>query len=485
MAKEPEDWKITINGSNGFCPSFIDNAYPFFGNKNQASAMKDINLLDPNVITQGFGVVALTAGTQAGAVTTLIKGILKTCTSSDVSFAVGGAKLYQFSATAVANATIWPHTIDKGTVTGEDGEDVCYYKTNLYYSYNHSGSAGDVGKYDMATTFDDDYMSTTPTNFAALQNAPHQMIVGGDDVMYIANGMYIAYLDGTTFEPQGLDFFTDSQVASIAWNNNRVIAAVNRPNVTGSNFNQSAIYNWNGVSTSWEGDPIEVNGRIGALYTKNGVTFVWWQDNNSSNVFGYISGAQLVPLKRFAGTLPLYYQVGEYKGNIIWFTGGLVYAWGAGDIENPNIFYQIMSSTHATSGGIASPFGLIMVASNLTTSFELAKQSGYSILSTYKTVAFDMSGSDFIAQLELITVQTEQLSTGAKCDFTLTYNQGKTTLALTQIAYSADNVTRHKIFDSGVQVEDMRIDLSWANGSASNPCKIRSIKLQGKYIKSN
>jgi hypothetical protein len=59
-------------------------------------------------------------------------------------------------------------------------------------------------------------MSTVPTGAAALQSAPHQMIVGGDDVMYIANGKYIAYLDGTTFEDQGLDFFDDSQVVSIS-----------------------------------------------------------------------------------------------------------------------------------------------------------------------------------------------------------------------------------------------------------------------------
>jgi hypothetical protein len=39
-------------------------------------------------------------------VTTLIKGILKTCVTSDLSFAVGGAKLYAFSSTAVTNAGI-------------------------------------------------------------------------------------------------------------------------------------------------------------------------------------------------------------------------------------------------------------------------------------------------------------------------------------------------------------------------------------------
>jgi hypothetical protein len=138
----------------------------------------------------------------------------------------------------------------------------------------------------------------------------------------------------------------------------------------------------------------------------------------------------------------------------------LVYAWGAGDIENKNIFYQIMSSTHTTDGGIASPFGVIMVASNLTTSYELAKQSGYSILSTYNTMAYDMSGVDYIAQVELIMVETEQMSTGAKCDFTLTYNQGKSTLALDQIAYSTANKTRHKILDKGIQLEDFRLDYS-------------------------
>lgn len=68
--------------------------------------MVDISLIDPNIITQGFGSAALTAGTQAGAVTTLIRGILKTCTSSNVSFAVGGNKLQQITNTAVTNAGI-------------------------------------------------------------------------------------------------------------------------------------------------------------------------------------------------------------------------------------------------------------------------------------------------------------------------------------------------------------------------------------------
>lgn len=82
-------------------------------------------------------------------------------------------------------------------------------------------------------------------------------------------------------------------------------------------------------------------------------------------------------------------------------------------------------------------------------------------------------------------VETERMSSGAKADFTLTYDKGKSTQTLTQIAYSSSDYTRHKILGAGPQVEDFRIDVSWANGSASNPCKIRRILIQGHYIVDN
>ncbi len=111
---------ITIIPS-GFCPKWYKSSYPNYGNKSQAGDMRNIDLTDPNSMTQGKGAAALTAGTQAGAVTTLIKGIQKVPTSSNVAYAVGGAKLYQISATAVTNAGGFPHTITgTGAITGED-----------------------------------------------------------------------------------------------------------------------------------------------------------------------------------------------------------------------------------------------------------------------------------------------------------------------------------------------------------------------------
>ena len=101
-----------------------------------------------------------------------------------------------------------------------------------------------------------------------------------------------------------------------------------------------------------------------------------------------------------------------------------------------------MSAPYATIGGIGTPFGSIVVASNATTNYSLAKQSGYSVSAVYKTIAFPVSSANTISQIDLIMVETERLSTGAKLDTTITYNQAKSTLALTQIAYSSADTTR-------------------------------------------
>jgi hypothetical protein len=485
--KDQEPWTISIEDFGGFVPAWFENAYPFYGNKNQASDMKNADITDPNVLKPGPGVVALTGGTQAGAVTTLIRSILRHAVSDNVSYACGGNKYHKISATAVTNSGgTYPYTIDKATVTGEDAEDLVYHKSIVYVFYNHSGSAGDILK-DNAGTIDVDWGSTVPTGMGTLQNAPHQAMNGGDDDAYFANGRYIGAIRASgTLVLDALDFWTNAEVSSITWNYNRVIAAVSRPNIAGSNFNQSAVYVWNGYSSSWEGDPIEVSGKIGALYTKNGVTFIWWQDSTDTGAynFGYIGSGRINPLRRYEGGLPLYYQVGEYKGFIAWASGGLIYLWGSKDIDVPIIFFQYMEGSYATIGGIASPFGELLIASNATTNYDIAKPSGYVTDFTWNTKAFRVGGPGFISQVDLIEVETEPLVSGARANFTLTYDKGKSTLALDSIIYAvATNITKHKLASKYPQVEDFRIDIT--NASSTTLTRIRSILIKGHYILKN
>jgi len=491
MPKEKSTWTISLGGINGFggyCPAWTENTWPYFGNKNQASAMTDISLIDPNVLTQGPTPTDLTSGNEDGELgTNLIVAILKHATSANVSYACSADKVFKLSATAVLDAN-FPLLITGGTY--QVATDLLYYQSNVYVFWNDTGTEGEIAKVTIATpAIDPDWGSTTPTGAAHLQDAPHYGIVGGDDVAYITNGRYVASLDTTTLNPTHLDFWTDAQAVSVTWNNNRVKIAVNRPNAAGSNFNQSGIYTWDGVSSSWEGDPIEVQGELGALYTKNGITFVWWKDSISTGgyCFGYISGLQVELLRRYSGSLPNQAQVGEYEGHISWLSSGKLMLWGAKDTDTEVKLFQYGSAKYTTHiGGMAAPFGSVLIASDDGTHYSLAKLGGYATTARYKTMAFPVSGSNFESFVDTIIVEFETLALGAKCDFTLTYNKGASTQALTQLAYSAtDSSTRRKILNRSCKIDDLRLDYSWANGSVTNPFNIRSVFIQGHTIKNN
>lgn len=492
QAQPNKEWSITISPENGgfggFVPSWFKNSWPTYGNKNQAADMKNIDLEDPNVLTQGPAPVDLTNGTEAGSVTTTITSILRTVTSNNVTFGVGGAIIYKISATAVINTAPYPMTINKDAVTGETATDLVYYHSDVYVFYNHSGTAGDIAKLTLATdTLDPDWGSTVPTGAGLLVSAPHYAIQGGDDIVYFTNGQYIGTIDGTTLDTSALDLPDDAQTVALAWSENKVYIGANIPNVSGSNFNQSAIFKWNGTSSSWEGDPVDVPGQIGALYAKNGITYAWWQDGDTTNGywFGYVNGTQLGYLRRYTGTLPNQAQVGEHNGFITWLSNGLVYKWGSNDKDVPVNIFQYGSAKHtATVGGMSAAFGSIMIGShNSTTGYSLAKLSGYSIDSNYKLKVSKVCGIRYKSVIDIIQVETEQMSTGAKCDMTVTYNKAKSTQACTQIAYSTANNTFHTILTKGIpNVEDFRLDISFANGSATNPVKIRSIQILGHYV---
>ena len=480
--KEGEKWTITVDQFGGYCPAYFDNAYPFYGNKNQSSDMTTVDLIDPNGLTQGPGIVALTGGTQAGELgSVLITGITKHVVSSNVAHACGADKVFKITNTAVSNGN-FPKTISAGTANV--ATDLLHYQGKTLVFWNDTGVDGDIGLLTNDTTWKDNWGSTVATGAAQLADAPHYGIVGGDDVAYFTNGIYLSTVNGTTLNATALNFNTDGETVSVTWNWNRAVVAVNRPNISGSNFNLSFIAKWNGVSSSWEGDPIEVAGEIGALYTKNGITFVWWKDGISTGGYnlGYINGLRLELIRRYEGSLPNQAQVGEYEGFIGWISSNKLMLWGSRDKDTPVRMFEYMAGGHATIGTWAAPFGTVIISSNITTSYQLGKASGYDTGARYKTVAYKMSGAGHKSVIDNIKVQFETLATGAKLDGTLTYDQGVSTKALAQIAYSAtDTSTIRKMLISSPILEDFRIDLSWKNGSVTNPVKIRSLMIEGHY----
>ena len=474
------NWSILINNFlGGFAPAWYKETYPIYGNKNQAGAMQNADITNPGYLSQGPGLANLTNGTQAGAVTTLIKGILESPTAADTTYAVGGNTLYKISSTAVIDDATWSHTIDKATVTAELGEDTLLYHGVLYYSYNHSGTAGDIGSYDLSSTFDDDWGSTVPSGMAALQDGPHQMIIGGNDVMYIANGRYVASWDGTTLIPQALDLPTGAVIQSLKWMADRLWIAANKTSLTGSNKVGASVYIWDGTTPSWETE-LPLMGMVGGLHVKNGVLFVFYKDISHSGGFklAYLNGATVIDLANYTGGLPAFYQITDYKDFIIWDSAGLIYAFGGGDKDMPVRLFQLADSGYTTAGGIACPFGTPLVASNETTSYKLAKFSGLDVASNWKSLMFDVTGDNRISRIKRAKINFETLASGARVDWKLLDNQGRT-LYSDIISYAKLGAVSKADYPLNLLAENFRIEFDYTNGSTSNAVKIKNTKIYG------
>lgn len=127
----------------------------------------------------------------------------------------GGGRISQFNYT---NQTITAAGTITHTITGTTpvGQDIVMYKHNvggtptfsMFYSYYNTAN-WDVGTMNATTptTYDDNYMSTVPADFADMatestdstqDTSPHCLEVGTDDVLYMGSGRYIHAYDGAT-----------------------------------------------------------------------------------------------------------------------------------------------------------------------------------------------------------------------------------------------------------------------------------------------
>ena len=362
MPSDPK-WNISIDQFEGLAPGFWINPETSFGNKGHASDLQHVDLTDPNVLTQGPGLSTLTNGDDDGVVDTLIKSISQVSFDGVYGYAVGDNKLYKFNSTTVTDDSDFPHTVTGALGSYIRLEDITEYNGAYYYSYNTDAGLGDIGRLTLPDEFDGDYMSSVPTDGVYLSgDCPHQLIAAGNDYLYCTNGRYIASFDGTTFVNQHLDLPKSTVTVSHTWNHNRLYIAANRPDVTTDSQAESSIYTWDTVSSSWEYQ-IKVMGKIGALYAKNGIVYVWYKDITSTGGFklAYVSDNEIKDLAFYTGSLPAFYQVTEYKNHLLWISDGEVWAWGASSNDLPIKLFQYADIGSGVAGGISCIFGTPLV----------------------------------------------------------------------------------------------------------------------------
>jgi hypothetical protein len=452
------------------------------GSAGQYSAAGNVDIISfPGLLTQGPGLSTLTNATEAGAVGELINFIIDRPVSSGMTYGIAATKLHQITASAVTNTGSWPHAITSAVA----GSSVHYIRGKLFYFFNKA-SAGEIGMYDLASSFTDNWGSTVPTGAAALQKADHP-VASKQDIMIFGNGRYLGtYIDTTTtLNPTKLDFGTDAAVADTAFHANQWWIAVNQGSGVATDRQSASIFLYDAsATTTLLADEIAVGvQKIGFILPIEGVMYVAFQDLSTPGGFciGYVNGRGIKPLRYFTGTLPTFAQKTLYGNMITFISNGLVYSCGASIETMPVQISQLASGGFSTVGAIAAPFGTPMVASTQSTSFKLAKFSGYDVNATWRSLVIALAQANMLGFIDRIVVLTNTLGAGARCDLIVEANQASATGTTLQI--TGTNKRRHVFNNIGLTaIEDFRAFLNWANGSTSNPVKIREIQVQGHFI---
>ena len=474
MAKD-NSWTIRLSDFyQGFSPASHLNTLTSLGNSGHATAMVSTDTLTPDYITQGPALANLTNGTQAGVVSELINYILDTPPVADTTYGIGPTKLFEISSTAVASGGTpsWPKTITDATA----GKSIVYLKGVLYYFFN-TATDSKIGSYDLATTFNDTWAT-------GLVKASLITVAKKEDIMLFGHGRYVGtYFASTdTLTNTKLDFGNNTEVADICFHANQWFIAVNS-GVSGAT-NSSQIYTYEGgATTALLSDEAAVGlQKIGFMFLKDGVIYVAYQDLTFTGGYkiGYLSGRKIEPLVHFKGSLPTYAQKTLYKNTILFLSSGLIYSAGAVIGELPFAISQLADGGYTTCGALAAPFGTPMVASTASTNFRLAKFSGITVTSSWNSIIMPIGSGRTLGMLDEIIVRTNILGENARCDLTISYNQAGSTSATQQITTTGK--TRHLFKLSKDDLEDIRVNLNWANGSTTNACNIKSIDLNGHYI---
>ena len=483
----------------GFAKSYWKSDYATYGNRNQANMMRNMDLRNPNNITPGPSRQRLINGDTSGVIGTLVLRIMPRAFASSETYGVAGKNILKITPTTV---TV-DHVLDTAEL-GVDAKltDITEYQDDLYYVCDRAtATKATIGKRTGASAYDDDYMErstgSTVGTFSLTVGVPHKMLVGGDDILYITNGRYISSYDKLTNIGTlvAIDLPTDAVATDIEWNSKKLIISVDWPNLTGSNRTLQRIFSWNTVDDSWDDDVPQVK-RSGALYTKEGITFVFYEDISSDGGgrLGYFDGSTVKEICQFKGTLPQFYQVDERDGFITWVsrvgTEDLIFCWGSGDSGLPPRTFQLMRGHHAYIGAIGLPFGSLLVAStndvaggdNLKT--DISKEAGYDWDSFFKGMDYPISLDEKNAVIRKLTLDFNQLQVGAETVVSLRNSAG-TQLFRGTISYQRFGRKTKKIFMMSKRAEDIRLEISNQSGFSSTTtiCLIKRAIISGYSVK--
>jgi len=432
----------------------------------------------------------------------VIDGYLKNAVPNGlVAYAIGGAKLHEItiSSNTVTNAGAWPHTITPHGHASADGQDVALYYIGstkyLFYSWNDN-TDGDVGRFDLSATFDDDWMSTVPASGAVLsKDYPHPMIVGDDDILYIANGKNLASFQGQTgangtFNPSALDLPNDYVITSFAkLPTYLVIYAYKSIAGTGTNFYRSVAtaFIWDYVSDSFtraydlDGNYVaggfNYNGSVGCFVQGNSPEL----GSNKLSRLMLFNGSEFESKFRFRQNIPQWGSVEVISNCIYWLSGlsggsSVIYQFGSPYEEFDNKFNYISEAGGESTGMLRElSSGSLFVSSGTTTSGGLQKfaGTGYASNSQFTTPNVNLSfPENSQARAKTIKIYWGNVSTTHTVTVNLLTDRGNTTTTIVSaLGSNVSTLTKYEEASNGdplPRFDSIALNVSWDTTSSTN-----------------
>lgn len=324
-----------------------------------------------------------------------------------------------------SNAGSWPHTIAGGAAS-EEGSDIITYDigvasvrtSSVLYSWNDVGATTwNIGIFNTAAdTFDDDWLTTVPlepdgSNYATSgATKPHPMIVGTDDVLYIADGNKLHAYDGAvgatgTFYDSVLLLPSSFVIRSFAKTSDYLVifgyySPTGNTIAVSANANRSAAFFYNYVDR----DPTLVapilGGAVTCAFEYRGTVGCFMQgtkpvQNGSEDRNGTLllwNGSIFERAEQFIGNSPAHGGVDVVGNSIQWNSDGIIHCYGAPLLDAPDGLNKL-----ATGGGtslgllrtVGGTSGFQIISSGTTTSggAQYIKVSTYADTALIQTAA--------------------------------------------------------------------------------------------------
>lgn len=423
---------------------------------------------------------------------------------NDKAYLVGGTKIHEYdiATNAITNAGVFPHTIDHSH-TNEIGDDiVAYYVSGTkyaFYSFNDA-TDGDVGRYDFATTFDDDWMSTVPTSGAVLNKSyPHPMIVGDDNILYIGNGANLASYNGTTnvFNTAAVDLPTGYVITSYSKTQNFLVIYAYRQTDSSSLFRtECAAFFWDYLSDTFTYVYPLAGNYVDGGFNNNSIPgcFVsgYSFDSRKINKMLLFNGSYFKREVVFEDSIPIKGGVEAFDDVIMWNAGGQIYQYGS---QHPG-FDRTLNKPMAGSGTLSGMFKMFKNATFHSSSGNSIDEfeSGYNIATAITNLAKPRFPKNQKGRVELVKVYwlSQDQMTGTNFDLSLNVDKNSTTYRpIKDINSISELVTEYHELETGeaaslklqdLLFESVGLSMNWGNAVASAPIGVDAVEIHFSYV---